>query len=82
MTRPLPLWQILVRSLQNAPDRDLTCDECFAVLEYLADSAVAGADPDRLRRSARRHLAHCPDCREHHLRRLRELEAQVEGGRD
>jgi hypothetical protein len=51
-------------------------------LEYLADSAVAGADPDRLRRSARRHLAHCPDCREHHLRRLRELEAQIEVGLD
>lgn len=55
----------------------LTCDECFRLLEALADLAAQGADPAFLRAALRRHLRRCPDCRRHHLRRLAELERWI-----
>lgn len=55
----------------------LTCDECFAILEYLADEAANGADPRILREAVRRHLEHCPDCREHHRLRLSALQTRL-----
>ena len=71
-----PFWQTLV-----AADSDesiaLTCDECFIILEYLAEEAAEGADLQPLQKTAQHHLSHCPDCREHHLKRLIELEAQL-----
>ena len=69
-----PLWQILAASHISGPDSALSCDECFAALEYLADCAVSGADPALVLESARHHLERCPHCRQHHLRLLRELE--------
>lgn len=73
MTRPL--WEILAAS-SSSDDTQLTCDECFAILEYLADEATQGADPQILLQTARRHLAHCPDCRQHYEERLSRLELQ------
>lgn len=55
-----PLWQILV-SLAD-PYSQLTCDECFAVLDYYADQLEAGADPDELRKVVAQHLARCSEC--------------------
>jgi predicted anti-sigma-YlaC factor YlaD len=55
----------------------LNCDECFVVLEYLAEEAVYGATEKNLRMAIRRHLDQCPDCREHHLQRLAELESKI-----
>ncbi len=75
MTRPL--WEILAVS-SSKDDTQLTCDECFAVVEYLADEATAGADPQALLQTARRHLIHCPDCREHRERRLSRLSGWTE----
>lgn len=73
MTRPL--WEILAAS-SSKDDTELACDECFAVLEYLADEATEGANLQVLLQTARRHLVHCPDCREHHEQRLSRLELQ------
>ena len=73
MTRPV--WEILAAS-SSKDDTQLTCDECFAVLEYLANEATEGADPQALLQIARRHLVHCPDCREHHEQRLSRLGLQ------
>lgn len=69
------LWQILLKLERT--DAELTCDECFIVLEYLADRAAGGSDLRRVLPKLREHIARCPHCREHHLRRLRELEADV-----
>lgn len=68
------LWQILVKFSQPAPNKPLTCDECFNLLEYLADRAVAGADLVHLHDVARQHLGQCATCHEHHLQKLEELE--------
>ncbi|MFQ5407410.1 MAG: hypothetical protein ACE5FI_03180, partial [Anaerolineales bacterium] len=56
-----------------------TCDECFAILEYLADRAIAGADADHILEIAHAHIEKCPNCYADHARRLRELEAELSG---
>ncbi len=71
-----PFWQTLVAA-DSGENIVLTCDECFAILEYLAGEAAEGADLQTLYQAAQRHLAHCPDCRTHHLQRLRDMEAML-----
>ncbi len=70
---PLPLWQILLKITPARPKTALTCDECFVLLYHLAEGLASGADLDSLLQAAHRHLARCPECREHHLQRLSEL---------
>ena len=63
-----PLWQLLLEDPSN-----LTCDECFAVLEYYSELlAQGGAD---LFPKAMEHLQGCPECRSEHQEALRCLEA-------
>lgn len=69
-----PLWKIFLNIVDGEKDSEKTCDECFLIMEYFADQAVYGVDNEKLLESARKHLAKCPECREHHLKRLREME--------
>jgi len=55
-----PLWQVLSVA-QPGRDTTLSCDECFAILELLAEAAAAGAHAQTLREAVQRHLTHCPD---------------------
>jgi hypothetical protein len=60
------LWRLL----QEEPAA-LTCDECFAVMEYYAELLTQGGEA--LLPEIMKHLDGCPSCRmEHHaaLRRL------------
>jgi hypothetical protein len=70
----MPLWRILLKT-QTQPEASLTCDECIAVLDYLADQATRGLALDRLSQAVHKHLSCCPDCRAEYLEWLRELEA-------
>ena len=70
-----PFWQILIIAAQHGAYVPLNCDECFQILEFLADEAVRGVEERYLVRAVRNHLDRCPECREHHLQRLREIEA-------
>ena len=70
----MSLWRILLKA-QAPPAASLTCDECIAVLDYLADQATRGVDRDSLRQAVHKHLSRCPDCHAEYLRWLRELEA-------
>lgn len=73
--RPLiTLWRALLPGAPPPTEPPLDCDACFGVIESLAEAGVRGVHARTLRAAARRHLAHCPDCREHHLRRLHALE--------
>lgn len=69
------LWRILLKLEETGVA--LTCDECFVILEFLADQAINGADMVQLLASVERHLARCPECYEHHLQRLHELERGI-----
>ncbi len=70
----MTFWRILLKT-QAPTDAPLTCDECIAILDYLADQAARGADLERLRQAVRKRLARCPDCREQYGEWLRELES-------
>jgi hypothetical protein len=73
---PRSLWEILIAA-DDAQTTPLTCGDCFRLLQYLANVAAAGADPQELRQALKRHLARCPsDCSEYFARRLAELEAR------
>lgn len=60
MTRPL--WQLLMLLREPDASIELSCIECFELLEYDADRLVAGAEPAAIRPSVRQHLALCSSC--------------------
>jgi hypothetical protein len=72
-----PLWQILISLKERSQTDSLDCNECFHYLEHLADEAIAGADKSTLQRAIKVHLHNCPDCQEHHQRRMEEMEAKI-----
>lgn len=69
-----PLWQILITFKDDTSSTSLSCDECFSYMEHLVEEALAGIEEEVLQTAIKRHLDHCPDCQEHHLQRLTELE--------
>jgi hypothetical protein len=69
-----PLWEILISATVNVVKIPLNCDECFQILVYLADAAQEGVQEQVLRDAVKQHLDICPDCRKHHLGRLKQLE--------
>lgn len=70
-----PLWRIWLEITGISHLTSLTCAECYAVLEYLADADLAGIDHETLFQAARQHLADCPDCQEFYRKRLDEWAA-------
>ena len=73
-----PLWQLLL-DLKTAVrgERPFSCEECFTVLAYLAESLKESFPPRRqalLQQAVRQHLDICPNCRAHYLARLEEME--------
>ena len=78
-----PFWKILMITAEHDAYVTLNCDECFLILEFLAEEAIHGMEERRLVQAVHMHLDRCPECREHHLQRLREIEARLytlEGG--
>jgi hypothetical protein len=63
-----PLWQLLLED-----PSDLTCDECFAVLEYYAEVLARGGA--RLFPNVIEHVRSCPHCLFQHSEALRRLAA-------
>jgi len=61
MTRPL--WQLLILAQNPNEDINLSCEECFALLEYDADRLAAGAIPSEIDSSVTKHLRLCTGCR-------------------
>lgn len=72
-----PLWQILISFKQKSQNDALTCDECFQYMEHLVEKAIAGADQDSLEEAVKIHLMNCPDCRDHHLEKIEQLETHI-----
>lgn len=75
---PKSLWQVLISAFRPVSGMKLSCDDCFRVLEFLADVGAVGGDEHRLKQAVRHHLANCPNCREHHLQRLQALESLLD----
>ncbi len=45
---------------------ELTCEECFAMLDRYVELELAGADPEAAITGMQAHLEGCPACREEH----------------
>jgi hypothetical protein len=58
-----PLWQLLLLAGGAEEPIQLTCAECFALLEYDAELLAEGAPFDKIRSAASRHLSLCPECK-------------------
>lgn len=56
------LWQTLLKSVLETEDFELTCEECFNVLDLYADLLLEGADPAKLMPTVKQHLSQCNCC--------------------
>jgi hypothetical protein len=69
----------LIARLLGPDGPEVSCDECFELLDEYVDLELAGQDADKRLPGMRAHLHGCPACREDH-ESLRELAASEPGG--
>jgi hypothetical protein len=72
-----PLWQLLLLTNGSKKAVQLTCSECFALLEFDADRLVAGVDPAEIRPNVSHHLAMCSNCKTQLEDWLKKLEGDI-----
>jgi hypothetical protein len=65
----------LIGRLVGPAGPEVSCDECFELLDEYVELELAGDDPDIRLAGMRAHLEGCPACREDH-ESLRDLVAQ------
>ncbi len=53
-----------VERLLGPTGRQVSCDECFELLDQYVDLELTGVDPDERIPGMRAHLEGCPACRE------------------
>ena len=58
--------EALIARLLGPTGHQVTCDECFELLDEYVDLELAGEDADRRLPGLREHLQGCPACREDH----------------
>jgi hypothetical protein len=56
----------LIARLLGPSGPEVTCDECFELLDQYVELEVAGEDADARLPGLRAHLEGCPACREDH----------------
>jgi predicted anti-sigma-YlaC factor YlaD len=56
----------LVHRLLGPGEPEVTCEECFELLDEFVDLELHGEDPDAALPGMRAHLHGCPACREDH----------------
>ena len=56
----------LLARLLGPSGPEVTCEECFELLDEYVELEVAGADADRALPGLHEHLHGCPACREDH----------------
>jgi hypothetical protein len=57
-----PLWQLLLLMHNAKEPVQLTCAECFALLEYDAELLAEDAPFDKIRSAVSRHQSLCQEC--------------------
>ena len=71
-----PLWRLLLAATSRQDDVSLSCDECFSILEYLAELRLrVPLSSEAFNTLANKHLSVCPDCQEYYRQKLEEFEA-------
>jgi anti-sigma factor RsiW len=66
MTEPRRGHDPLVAGLLGPSGPELTCEECFDLLDVYVDSELAGEPADERVPGMREHLTGCPACAEEH----------------
>ncbi|MGZ4169479.1 MAG: anti-sigma factor family protein [Solirubrobacteraceae bacterium] len=56
----------ILAGLLGPSGAELTCEECFDLLDVYVDSELAGENADERVPGMREHLAGCPACAEEH----------------
>jgi anti-sigma factor RsiW len=56
----------LIARLLGPSDPEVSCEECFELLDEYVDLELAGEDADRRLPGMREHLQGCPACHEDH----------------
>lgn len=72
--QPDPMMRILIRSLANTEEHEISCDDVFAVLDQFTEAVLRGENPLIFMPLVRQHLDMCPDCREEYETLLRMLQ--------
>jgi hypothetical protein len=62
--RPDPAMQKLLSSVAMTEEREMPCDEVYALMDQFAELVRGGGDTSPLIPLVEKHLAMCPDCRE------------------
>jgi len=57
------LWELLMLTRDAGTSAQLTCEECFVLLEYDAELLSNGAALDELHPAIRNHLSLCSKCK-------------------
>jgi hypothetical protein len=58
--------RVLVKRLLGPGEPEVTCEECFELLDQYVDLEVHGDDADAKLPGMRAHLVGCPACHEDH----------------
>jgi hypothetical protein len=69
----------LIDRLLGPAEPEVSCEQCFELLDQYVDLELAGEDADARLPGMRSHLAGCPACHEDH-ESLRELVAGIDAG--
>jgi hypothetical protein len=64
------LWKTLLKSALETEEYEISCEECFEVLDLYADLILDGTEPSEIMPLVKQHLKQCNCC-------TRELEAMV-----
>ena len=56
------LWQLLLQSALETEEIEISCLECWNLLDQYADLILDGADPDEIMSAVKQHLNNCPTC--------------------
>jgi len=55
-------WQLLLQSALETEKYEITCMECFDLLDQYADLVLEGVEPSKIMPKVKQHLNHCPGC--------------------
>jgi predicted anti-sigma-YlaC factor YlaD len=64
----------MLQALAITEEREISCDEVFAVLDLFAEAVLRGENILPFMPLVRQHLEMCPDCREEYETLLRMLQ--------
>ncbi|RME97982.1 MAG: hypothetical protein D6768_18430 [Chloroflexi bacterium] len=58
------LWRALLKNVLETEDDEITCQECFGVLDFYAEMLAQGGNPAVLLPKVKQHLRQCVSCNE------------------